>query len=315
MFFQNKKVFVTGGAGFIGSHVIDRLVREGAEITCIDNLSAGNIKNLEHNINEIEFIKGDIRNKQLIDNLTRNKDVVIHIAANASVPSSVSNPYYDFESNVVGTFNILRAAVECKVEKVMYASSAAVYGNPIYIPMDEKHPLAPVSPYGATKLAGERMGFAYKETYGLNFAAVRIFNTYGPRQPRYVMYDFVKKLLNNPEKLEVLGTGRQVRDYSYVEDTVTAMLIVAEKGDDLYNIAGGNPVSIKELAEMMVEELAPCAEIEYGHETWKGDIEVLSADIGKIKSLGFVPKTGLKEGLLKMIEFTRESILNENMLY
>lgn len=315
MFFQNKRILVTGGAGFIGSHTVDRLVHEGTEVTCIDNMNAGNIRNLEHSIKEIEFVEGDIRNKELINKLTKNKDVIIHIAANASVPASVNDPYYDFESNAVGTFNILRAAVEYGAGKVLYASSAAVYGNPVYTPVDEKHPLAPVSPYGATKLAGERMGFAYKETYGLNFTAVRIFNTYGPRQPRYVMYDFVKKLLINPEKLEVLGTGEQIRDYSYVEDTVTAILIVAEKGDDSYNIAGGNPISIRELAEMMTQELAPCAEIEYGYETWKGDIEVLSADIGKIKSLGFAPQTGLKEGLLKMIEFTRESILNENLLY
>ncbi|MGE5328535.1 MAG: SDR family NAD(P)-dependent oxidoreductase [Deltaproteobacteria bacterium] len=315
MFFKDKRTLVTGGAGFIGSHMIDRLVNEGAKVTCIDNLSAGSVKNLEQVIDEIEFIEGDIRNKTLIDKLTRNKDMVIHIAANASVPASVNNPYNDFESNVVGTFNILRAAVECNAGKVLYASSAAVYGNPIYIPVDEKHLLSPVSPYGATKLAGERMGFAYKKTYGLNFAAVRIFNTYGPRQPRYVMYDFVKKLLNNPKKLEVLGTGRQVRDYSYVGDTVAAMLIVAEKGEDSYNIAGGNPITIKELAEMMAKELAPYAQIEYGYETWKGDIEVLAADISKIKALGFIPKTDLKEGLVKMIEFTRKSILDENMLH
>ncbi len=300
---KGKNVLVTGGAGFMGSHLVDRLVEDGLEVTAIDNLQTGKPENLENAKDKITFIKGDTRDAELLKKTIDDVDVVFHIGANASVPYSVENPRYDFETNALGTFNILDASVNSNVKKVVYASSAAVYGEPEYIPIDEKHPLRPISPYGASKLGGESAGMAFKETYGLNFASIRIFNTYGPRQPRYVMYDFIMKLKKNPKKLEVLGTGEQVRDYCYVSDMVDAFMLTAEKGDGIYNAAGGVPTSIRELAELMVSEISPGAKIQYGGRTWKGDINILIADITKLKNLGFAPKVDIESGIKTMVEW------------
>lgn len=298
-----NNALVTGGAGFIGSHLVDRLVENDLDVTVIDNLQAGKLENLENVKDRITFIEGDIRDIESLKKAIDDVDIVFHVGANASVPYSVENPRYDFETNALGTFNILDASVNSDVKKVVYASSAAVYGEPEYRPIDEKHPLCPISPYGASKLAGESIGMVFKETYGLNFASIRIFNSYGPRQPRYVMYDFIMKLKKNPKKLEVLGTGEQIRDYCYVSDTVQAFMLVAEKGDGIYNVASGTPTSIRELAEFMVSEISPGAKIQYGGKTWKGDINTLTADISKLGGLGFEPKVDLRTGVKKMIEW------------
>lgn len=302
---KNKNILVTGGAGFIGSHLVEKLVNVGSTVTAIDNLSSGKISNLSDVINEISFYKMDIRSYEDIKEIVKKQDVIFHIAANASVPYSVEHPDYDFETNTIGTFNILRAAAEANLEKVVYASSAAVYGEPKYVPINEEHPLNPISPYGASKLAGEKIGFAFKETYGVNFVAIRIFNTYGPKQPRYVMYDFFKKLKNKPEILSVLGSGNQIRDYCYIDDMIDAFRIVAEKGDSIYNAAGGQSTFIRDLAEYMVSKISPKTKIEYGEESWKGDIEILRADISRLERLGFKTKYSLEEGLNKFITWAK----------
>lgn len=293
---EDKRILVTGGAGFIGSNLVDKLVEIGSDVTVIDNLQAGKESNLKQVMDRINFIRGDIRNGNLIKEIVEDIDVIFHIAANASVPNSVEEPRYDFETNALGTFNLLDSAKDYSVEKIVYASTAAVYGNPVYIPIDEKHPINPVSPYGASKLAGERMGFAFMETYNIPFTAIRIFNTWGPRQPRYVLYDFIKKIKSNPDKLEVLGDGTQIRDYCYIEDMIDAFLLVAKKGFGIYNAAGGEPISIRALAELVVSKLSPNAKIIYGGKRWKGDIDTLYADISRLRELGFEPKVSLKKG-------------------
>jgi UDP-glucose 4-epimerase len=296
---KGKNVLVTGGAGFIGSHIVDRLAGECA-VTALDNLSTGKETNLPGNT---VYVKGDLRDAGLVKRTIKEADidVVFHIGANASVPHSTEDPRYDFETNALGTFNVIEACRVSDVEKIVYASTAAVYGEPIRTPIDEGHPLQPISPYGASKLAGERCGFAFKETYGIDFAAIRIFNTYGPRQPRYVMYDFIQKLRRDPSLLEVLGTGEQIRDYCYVSDMADAFVLVAGHGRGVYNAAGGSPTSIKELAELMVSIISPEAEIRYGGKTWAGDVNTLYADITRIRKLGFEPKIGFEDGVRKMI--------------
>ncbi|MCK4651742.1 MAG: NAD-dependent epimerase/dehydratase family protein [Methanosarcinales archaeon] len=298
---KGKNVLVTGGAGFIGSHIVDRLAGECA-VTALDNLSTGKEINLPENA---AFVKSDLRDAGLIQKTIKDADidVVFHIGANASVPHSTEDPRYDFETNALGTFNVIDACRVSGVEKIVYASTAAVYGEPIRTPIDEDHPLHPISPYGASKLAGERCGIAFKETYGIDFAAIRIFNTYGPRQPRYVMYDFIQKLGTNPSLLEVLGTGEQIRDYCYVSDMADAFVMVAEHGHGVYNAAGGSPTSIKELAELMVSIISPDAEIRYGGKTWAGDVNTLYANITRITELGFEPKVGFEDGVRQMIRW------------
>ena len=303
---RGRRVLVTGAAGFIGSHLVDRLVEEGAEVVAIDNLKDGNLSNLAESMDKIEFHKVDIRNFESLKEVMDGVEIVFHLAANANVPYSVDNPKYDFETNALGTFNVLKLSLDLDVEKVVYASSAAVYGEPVYVPIDEEHPLNPISPYGASKLAGERLGFAYFKTYGLPFVSLRIFNTYGPRQRRYVMYDFLRKLKENPNRLEVLGTGEQIRDFCYVKDCVEAFVLACKSGNaagEAFNIAGGNPISIKDLAFLMVKILGldRRTEVMFTGESWNGDIVKLYADITKIKDkLGFEPKVGLEKGIVRL---------------
>jgi len=307
---KGKNVLVTGGAGFIASHLADLVVEKGGNVTVIDNLKDGKIENLEESKDKIYFEKIDVRNFEEVKKIIGKKaiEIIFHFAANANVPYSVEYPEYDFETNALGTFNVLKSCIDNDIEKIIYASSAAVYGEPEYTPIDEKHPLNPISPYGVSKLAGEKLGFAYYHTYGIPFVSMRIFNTYGPRQPRYVMFDFLKKLKNNPHKLEVLGTGEQIRDYCYVTDTANAFILAAENENAVgkaFNIAGGNPINIKELAELMIRILGleGNTEIYYTGKSWKGDIVKLIADISKIKKLGFEPKIKLEEGVLKLKEW------------
>jgi UDP-glucose 4-epimerase len=313
---KRKNVLVTGGAGFIASHLVDLLVEKGAKVTVIDNLKDGKSENLEQSKDKIRFKKVDVRDYDGLQEVIKERkiEIIFHFAANANVPYSVEDPTYDFETNAGGTFNILKSSVDNNVKKVIYASSAAVYGEPAYTPIDENHPLNPISPYGASKLAGEKLGFAYYHTYGIPFVSMRIFNTYGPRQRRYVMFDFLKKLKENSEKLEVLGTGEQIRDYCYVTDTVNAFILAAENEnavDEAFNIAGGNPISIKELAELMVRilRLEGNTEIYYTGKSWKGDIIKLVADVSKITEMvEFKPKIGLREGISKLKDWFEKEV-------
>jgi UDP-glucose 4-epimerase len=295
-----NKIVVTGGAGFIGSHLVERLAGT-ADVVILDNFQSGSRRNLQHVTGEVKVAQGDIRDWETVKEVVKGSSSIFHLAANASVPFSVQDPRCDFETNALGTLNILEAARKYNVENVIYASSAAVYGEPEYFPMDENHPTRPISPYGVSKLAGEHMGTVYKEVYGLNFSAVRIFNTYGPRQPRYVMYDLLKKLKLNSSELEVLGTGEQVRDYCYVSDMVDALMLVAQKGEGIYNVAGGIPTSVREVAEFLVSKISPHTRIVYTGTSWKGDIQVLTADIQKIRTLGFNPNVSLHEGIQELI--------------
>ncbi len=304
------KVLVTGGAGFIGYHLVDKLIEMDKDVTVIDNLSYGKRKNLNK---KARFIELDILDYDKLQEANREFDVIYHLAANATTRERAmgwDDPIEDLRVNVLGTLNIFRSAVEGDSEtKVIYASSAAVYGPPEYIPTDEDHPTNPVSPYGVSKLAGEKYALAYSHEYGIKTVIMRIFNTYGPRQPRYVMYDFLKKLKDNPEKLEVLGSGKQVRDYCYIEDTVEALLLAGEKIESgTFNVAGGNPISIEDLAKLMLEILElKNTKIEFTQKSWRGDISTFTADASKLEKMGFNPKTNVKEGISKLIEYFNEN--------
>jgi UDP-glucose 4-epimerase len=306
MDWTGRKVLVTGGAGFVPSHVVDALVARGAAVTVLDNLQAGKLENLTAVQDRVSFRKSDVRDASAVQEATRGQEFVFHLAANASVPGSLRDPRYDFESNALGTFNVLEAAREAGVSRVIYASSAAVYGLPQHVPTDEEHPLQPTSFYGISKLTGERLGFMFHEMFDLGFTAIRIFNTYGPRQPRYVLADLIRKLMKNPHELEVLGTGEQVRDYCYATDTAGAFVAAAESSQmngGVYNIAGGNPISIKELVAIILEVMdLPHCRIRYTGRSWPGDIPHLEADINRIRAAGFAPTMDLSTGIRRTIE-------------
>lgn len=302
---ERKKIVVTGGAGFIGSHLVDSLVEDN-DVRVIDNLDFGK---REYVNDDAELVEIDIRDYEEVKEAIGSPDVIFHFAARAQTRSTSigwDDPQLDCEVNAKGTINIFEAVREKEISpKVVYASSAAVYGPPENPPISEDHPKKPVSPYGVHKYAGENHMHAYVEEQGLDISAVRIFNTFGPRQPRYVMYDFFKKLQENNSELEVLGTGKQIRDYCYIDDTVKAFEIVAEKGEagESYNMSGENVISINELAELMIEISDLGADYYNTQETWDGDISRLEADITKLKELGFEPEVGLEEGLERFKEW------------
>jgi UDP-glucose 4-epimerase len=187
----------------------------------------------------------------------------------------------------------------------VFVSSAAVYGEPDTVPITEDTPRNPQSPYGVHKRTGELHANSYVREIGLDVVSVRIFNTYGPRQPRYVIYDFFEKLRKDSSELEVLGTGNQVRDYCYVSDTVQGLTLVAERGTagEAYNLGGGESISISELADSIIDVCDVDASVRFTSESWTGDLDRLHADISKIKKLGFEPKVGLSDGLVQFKEY------------
>src|ERR1700687_689282 len=305
---KHKRVLVTGGAGFIGSHLTEALVEAGAEVTVLDNLSSGRRENLQHLKDRVRFVEADMRQRGEEQAATQKKEMVFHLAANANVPRSVNEPDFDFETNVVGSFNVLRSCVEFGARAVV-ASSAAVYGPPRYAPMDEKHPLRPISPYGASKVSMEQLGFAYAAVHGLKFTPIRIFNTYGERQTQYVMVDLLRKLSENPDRLEVLGTGRQSRSYCYVKDACRLFMRVAESDHTVgraINLTSDQMLSIRELAGRLLDllDLRGRTRPHFTGESWPGDIENLSGDSAWARQfLSFECQVGLDEGLNRLIDW------------
>lgn len=305
---EDKNFLVTGGAGFIGSHLTNALLEKGASVTVIDNLSSGVRNNV---VSGAKFVCGDIRDSKTIQECLKNIDVVYHLAADATTKESSMgwrDPLHDMSVNVKGTLNIFEFIAKLGLDaRVVYSSSAAVYGEPQYVPMNEDHPTNPVSPYGISKLSGEKYALAYFSQFGIKSISARLFNTYGPRQPRYVIFDLLKKLHANQGQLEVLGNGSAIRDYSYISDTVNALLLLMEKGNwgEIYNIAGNNPISIKDLANLILSELNLIrrTKVSYTGKSWKGDITRMIADTTKINKLGFQPKINLEEGIKKTIEW------------
>jgi len=305
---KGTRVIVTGGAGFIGSHLTDKLVELGAHVTVIDNLSFGSKENIN---NEANFLQVDVCDYLTMKDIISSfkPDLVFHLAANATTKETSmgwSDPASDYLTNAGGTLNVLKAVADTsKNTHVIFTSSAAVYGEPEYVPIDENHPTNPISPYGVSKLAGEKYCFAYFKELDIKTTILRIFNTYGPRQPRYVMFDLLKKLEKNPDQLEVIGTGEQVRDYCYVSDTVSAFILAAQKNGfgKIFNVAGGNPISISDLSKLIIKSLglSKRTSVYYTGKSWTGDIMRLSASITKIQeALGFNPLVKLEDGILKL---------------
>ncbi len=306
-FWTRKPVLVTGGAGFIGSHLTEALVEAGAEVTVLDDFSSGRRENIASVRERIRLISGDVRDRNTVRAATRGRQLVFHLAANANVPRSVREPDLDFETNVVGSFNVLRACVESGA-RVVAASSAAVYGPPLYVPIDEEHPLRPISPYGAAKVSMEQLGFAYSVVHRLQFTPIRIFNTFGERQRHYVMVDLLRKLSENPDELEVLGTGAQSRSYCHVSDACRLFLGVAESDATLgraVNLSADQMLSIRQLADLILEllNLRGRTRLRFTGQSWPGDIENLSGDASWAnKTLAFHCQVSLREGLNRLID-------------
>ncbi|AAL81912.1 nucleoside-diphosphate sugar epimerase [Pyrococcus furiosus DSM 3638] len=302
---KNKLVVVTGGAGFIGSHIAEALVEEN-EVIVIDNLYSGKIENIPQGA---KFIEADIRDYSSIAEIIREADYVFHEAAQISVEESVRDPIFTDEVNVIGTLNILKALSEGS-GKIIFASSAAVYGENKNLPLKEDYLPKPISPYGVSKLAGEHYVRVFYELYGVPGVILRYFNVYGPRQSSAyagVISIFMKNALKN-EPLVIFGDGKQTRDFIYVKDVVQANLLVAEKeraNGKIFNVATGKETSILELALKIIDLTSSSSQILFAPER-PGDIKRSVADINEIRKLGFEPSYSLEEGLKETLEWFKK---------
>jgi len=306
-----EKVLVTGGCGFLGSHLVERLVAAGALVTVFDSMRGGPATNLEGVADRVRLVRGDVRNRSDVEAALRETrpDVVYHLAANASVPGSVEDPAYDFEANAVGTFVVLDVLRVLGLKpRVVLASSGAVYGQPDRFPITEDFPLRPISPYGTSKLCAEHIARMFLDVYGIPSVIARIFNSYGPRVPRYIVYDFLQKLRRDPTRLEILGDGKQQRDFTYVTDTVAGVVLLAEKGEpgEAYNITSGQNHSVTELATMLVSVLGlKDVQFVYTGSSWAGDAQYWKVDNSRLHGLGFDEGVPLCEGLRRTVEWFR----------
>jgi UDP-glucose 4-epimerase len=301
-----RRVLVTGGAGFIGSHLVDRLLKRGYEVTVLDNLSTGKLENVKDRLDDagFKFVKGDVRDRRDIEEAVKDVDAVFHLAAITSVPYSVEHPDVTRQVNVDGARNLLEECLRGRVERFIYVSSCAVYGEPEYLPIDEKHPARPISPYAGSKLEAERLCREFQETYGLKTTVLRPFNVYGlgMRNDQYcgVIARFIERLRIGKPPI-IYGDGEQTRDFVHVEDAVRAMILALESEKAVgrtFNVATGSQTSINRLAQLIID-LFGAKGIKPKHRKARvGDVRYSYADIQEAKAiLGFEPKISLKEGL------------------
>ncbi|MBU1061166.1 MAG: SDR family oxidoreductase [Candidatus Omnitrophica bacterium] len=304
------KYLVTGGAGFIGSHIVDALVKNGDTVSVIDDFSSGVRKNLEQVINKIELIEGDIRDKELVSKIMRGVDYVLHQAALRSVPKSLSNPELYNDVNINGTLNILTAAKDAKVKRVIFASSSSIYGETDKLPEKEDfYPLL-ISPYALTKLAGEYYCRIFSEIYGLETVCLRYFNVFGPRQSleneyAVVIPKFVTCMLKD-ESPPIHGDGKQTRDFTYVENVVQANIKSATTPNikcEVFNIACGKAYSVLDIVKYINKILQKDIKPKFTPQR-PGDVKDTLADISRaIQLIEFEPKVDFEQGLCKTIEY------------
>ncbi len=305
------KVLVTGGAGFIGSNLVDELAKK-AHVVVLDNFSSGKRVNVAHHggKSNVDIIEGDIRDKELVRRAMKDVDIVYHLAVQC-LRVSINDPEINHEVNATGTLNLCMAAHENRVRRFVYVSSSEVYGTALTVPMTETHPKEPTTVYGASKLAGEQYALAYHRTYGMNTMVVIPFNTYGPREHHEgahgeVIPKFVLRALNN-EPPVIFGDGSQTRDFTYVADTVRG-IIHASTCDGMIgqtvNIARGEEVSIRTLAEKIYQRLGKPHIVPIMEKGRPGDVQRHFAGVEKAARLfGFRAEIGIDEGLDIFIEW------------
>jgi UDP-glucose 4-epimerase len=307
-----KKVLVTGGAGFVGSTLADRLSNDGAKVCVVDNLSSGRQDNISNP--NIEFVNGDIRNADLMDTLIQKADTVFHLAeyipetstygAGHVIKYSVENPLLDFDVSCVGSLTVLD---KCrKYDKaIIFTSSAAVYGEN-NTKLNEESATIPSSPYGASKLCAETYMVLYAKLYKLPVTVIRFCNLYGPKQRKYILHDILLKLSKNPKRLEIIGTGLEKRDFIYVIDAINAVLLAANykySADIVFNVGTGTPISIKKMVGIILKTLNINPALFFTQSSWKGDIKNLSASTEQIKKKGFEPTFTLEKGVRETIRW------------
>ncbi len=307
------KILVTGGAGFIGSHIVDALLKRGHTVRVLDNFSSGKKENLAASINKIDLVRGDIRNKAVCQKAARSMDYIIHQAALRSVPKSLANPEEYNQVNIIGTLNLLRAAVANKIKVFVFASSSSVYGDVAKFPEKEDFLPQPISPYALTKLTGEHYCKIFSLNYKIATVCLRYFNVFGPRQSlddeyAVVIPKFIYSILNN-QLIPVYGNGRQSRDFTYVANVVNANLAalkLSKSRGEVFNVAAGRDYSVLELAAKLNKILGRNISVKFLAKR-PGDVFKTLADLGRSKKiLKFNPEVGFRQGLEMTCEYFKE---------
>ncbi len=300
---KGKKVLVTGGAGFIGFHLCSKLSQLTDDLTIYDDLSSGKMENVK-DVPKAKFVKGDILEVKKLCSQPK-ADLIYHLAAQVVVPYSMENPLIDFETNAKGTLCVLEKARKDDA-KLVFASSAAVYGNPTQLPTSEDYGYHPFSCYGLSKVVGEEYCQMYREQYGLDIVVTRFANVYGLRC-HGVIHDFLEKLAKNPNKLEIIGTGQQSRDLVHISDVVELLVTVGSfepANGQTYNVGLGKTTRIIDLAKMILQilDLQDKTVVTTTGVSWQGDINTIWFNNQKArKELGWNPKVSLEDAIKEVI--------------
>jgi len=299
------KTFVTGGAGFIGSHIVDRLIERGGEVIVYDNMSTGIEDFIQPHLNNsnFKFVKGDILDLEKLKEEMKGVDFVFHMAAHADVRSGLHDHKIDIEQNLTGTINVLEAMKENNVKKIAFASTSSVYGDATVIPTPENYPFFPTSLYGSSKASAETYIYTFCEYYDMTAYIFRFVSWVGERYTHGLVFDFLNKLKADPEKLFILGDGTQKKSYLYVKDGVDAIFTIIDKAKDkinVYNLGNNEILTVTESAKEIVDEAGyKDVEFEYegGDKGWVGDNKYVLLDTEKLQALGWKPSKTTKEGL------------------
>jgi UDP-glucose 4-epimerase len=312
---------VIGGAGFIGSHLVDELLRDPGiqRVTVYDNFTSGRRWHLDEASGDprFELVTGDVKDLDLLTKTVSGHERVVHLASNPDIAKAMTDPTVDFDEGTLLTHHVVEAARRSGVERVLYASGSGVYGDLGEVEIDEDFgPLIPVSTYGASKLAGEALISSYCHMFGLSACVFRFGNVIGAHQTHGVGYDFVRRLLEDPSTLTILGNGSQSKPYIHVDDVVSAVLTADDRYErpfGVFNVAPGDHLSVKEIADLAVETvLGPGASVEYrfGREDrgWKGDVPVVRLNTDRIRSLGWTNRRSGRQAMKAALEsMTREA--------
>lgn len=293
-----KKILVTGGAGFIGSHLVDDLIKRGNEVAVFDNLSSGKLEFIEHHLGNSHFrlIKGDLLNQNEIEKACKDVDLVCHVAANPDVRLGASDTKVHFDQNILATYNVLEAIRKNNIKKLAFTSTSTIYGEAAIMPTPEEYgPLIPISLYGASKLACEALITSYSHTFDIQAWIFRFANIVGPQSTHGITVDFINKLRNNSNQLEILGDGKQEKSYLHVSECVNAILFAIENSREevnIFNIGSEDTINATKIGKIVVEEMN-LQNVEFiytgGSRGWKGDVPRMRLGIEKLKLLGWNP--------------------------
>lgn len=314
---------MTGGSGFIGSSLCEKLVKYGWKVTILDNFSSGSWSNIQHLLDNgssrTRLLVGDCTKPSDLIRSLKDVDTVFHFAANPEVRLELADSKTCFSQNVYATYILLETMRDCNTEKIVFASTSTVYGEAKVIPTPEDYgSLEPISIYGAAKLSSEALIIAYAHTYGFDALILRFANVVGPRSKHGVTFDFVKKLRENPKELEILGDGTQIKSYLYIDDCISAVLasfMSMQRRVEILNVGSENQVTVREIAEIVVEEMKLknvhfrfTGGIDCGR-GWIGDVKNMLLDVTKLKAKGWKPKYGSKEAIRKTAKSIAEDFL------